>query len=204
MKIKLCLLLCLCVSTVNVFAQKIICVEKIIKPVYFYHRKTPYSDISVEPSLNMFNKGYSIDIYEAKSISMDSIYLKKKYSQTDTIKYLTYLPSSFAELKKYFYNDTCFNLLTQCINIDSLIKPLHFIKIRNLKKDDRTSKIGLCYIEAEWLHLRMSDDLADDYFNEPPTLVNQLAKRRLIDIYIPLKIYLINNDVKLRRRFISK
>ena len=90
----------------------------------------------------------------------------------------------------------------ECINIDKYIKPLHFIKIRRLAKDDQSAKIGLSFVTAEWLHLKISDILASGGFNEPPTLHNPFADTKMFDIYLPLKIVKINNDVKLKHRFI--
>jgi hypothetical protein len=184
------------------YSQSIICVDTITKPVYFCYAKFKMPSGTKENESQVFKRGYSIDIATAKSLTIDSIYFKYKYGQSDTVKYLSYSGDKLSGIKKYFKGENCINLYQKVLTINHLLKPKKYFKIKGLKKYDRGTAVGLSFAIIQWLHLKISDDLATDGFNEPPTLHLPNVTSRMYDIYLPLKVVRIDNNVVLKKRFI--
>jgi hypothetical protein len=69
-------------------------------------------------------------------------------------------------------------------------------------KYDKGTKMGLSLATVKWLHIQVTDDLANNAFNEPPTLDLPHAHPKQYDIYLPLEVIRMDNNVEIINRFV--
>lgn len=135
--------------------------------------------------------------------SIDDIYYNGRGYFNDTVKYLTYIPEIDKFLQKKFDRESCINLLKNSLLIDSLLVPQNYYPIRRRNKEYYQPEIGFSEVNAKWLHLKIVDRIAFDYFNSPYSLTDPFYKAKYFDIYIPLKIIQIKNNVTIINKRIS-
>lgn len=150
----------------------------------------------------MFDRAYSFDISRAKRMSIDEIYSLYKYKQTDTVKYLTYLGTKNVGVEQYVFDKNCLEAYRKRVKIEGLINPVHYVRLKPVTRYDKGTRMGLSWATVKWLHLQVTDDLANNAFNEPPTLDLPNVPSKPYDIYLPMEVIKIDNNVKVRNRLV--
>ena len=135
---------------------------------------------------------------EVEKTSIDTLFARAVHPGADTVKYVSYnpkLPDSMR--KKYNMTENYSYLLNKCININ--VKYKKFYSIKTSDKSRKKWVIGFCYARIKWLHFRLIDRMAFDYFNEPCSLQDPYTKAHFFDIYVPLVLCQLNEETKLSK-----
>ncbi|RYU78900.1 hypothetical protein [Hymenobacter persicinus] len=148
---------------------------------------------------------YYIAKNTALNQTIDAICEKALHDMHDTIKYAAVLPDRGDYITGLFA-DSCLAEYLKCIPINSMINPQIYFKVKDSRKYDNHHLIGFAEVRVIWLHLKMDDWTAVRNFNYPYTLSNAKVVSRWYDIYLPLRVESIDNNVSITssRRLISK
>lgn len=184
------------------FSQEIQYVDTTIKEGYFYLIESDKRQLQERCAVGKKDEFYFID-ERMMGGDLDSIFYSQRYIQEDTIKYLFYTPDikeSGNFFPKRFSNKNALNMYEEGISLQTQVKPINYFQLPVFKKPFFHHRIGLTYIKAKWLHLRIVDKITFLFFNNPPTLADPHVKERYYDVYIPMSVLEINKDVKINNK----
>jgi hypothetical protein len=184
------------------WTQQVTCIDTVTRSVFFFRLRYKMPKGIERNESPMFDKAYSFDVSRAKRMSIDEIYSLYKYKQTDTVKYLTYLGTKNVGIEQYVSYKNCLDTYRTRIKIEGLINPVHYVRLKPVTKYDKGTKMGLSLATVKWLHIQVTDDLANNAFNEPPTLDLPHAHPKQYDIYLPLEVIRMDNNVEIINRFV--
>lgn len=175
------------------FSQEILCVDTVQVIGYFYKMKYRNGVGILNDKSSKKYKAYFISKQSSQNLSIDSIF-NRHYLSKDTVKYLSYVPS----LPRFIENKMsidCLKIIKEDLFADTIISPKNYFLVKSYYKFEKGSKIGFSFVNIKWLHLKIIDKIAFDYFNEPYSLDNPFTKSKYYNIFIPLKVISLNNNV---------
>ena len=66
-------------------------------------------------------------------------------------------------------------------------------------KGYRHKKVALTYVNVRWLHLKIRKSVAcNEEFDQPPSLFCNLKEEKNFDLYLPLAVLKIRNNIQLK------
>ena len=178
-------------APVSLFCQNIVCVDTVTISGFFYKIKN--NRLAPESFTHDDQHFYFLPEDETKR---KNIFLmigeRGEVHEQDTVKFLSYKITN--NLRAYT-DSPCIQQLSNTIDIQPFSNQKKLLKVKGY----RHKKVALTYVNVRWLHHKIRKSVAcNEGFDQPPSLFCNLKEDKLFDIYLPLAVLEIRNNIQLK------